>query len=65
MLMGERRDEYKVLVGKPEGKRPPERTRRRWQDNIKIDHREVAWRGAWTGSIWVRIEAGGGLLWMQ
>jgi hypothetical protein len=35
--MGERRGVYRVLVGKPEGKRPHGRPRRRWEDNIKID----------------------------
>ena len=35
--MGERRGVYRVLVGKPEGKRPLEGPRRRWEDNIKID----------------------------
>ena len=35
--MGERRDVYKVLVGKPEGKTLLGRTRRRWEDNIKMD----------------------------
>jgi hypothetical protein len=35
--MGERRGVYRVLVGKPEGKRPLVRPRRRWEDNIKID----------------------------
>jgi len=35
--MGERRGVYRVLVGKPEGKRPLGRPRRRWEDNIKID----------------------------
>jgi hypothetical protein len=35
--MGERRGAYRVLVGKPEGRRPLERPRRRWEDNIKID----------------------------
>jgi hypothetical protein len=33
------------LVGKPEGKRPLGRSRRRWDDNIKIDFQEVGWRG--------------------
>jgi hypothetical protein len=33
----EGRDMYRVLVGKPEGKRPLGRTRRRWEDNIKMD----------------------------
>ena len=32
---------YRVLVGKPEGKRPPERPRRRWEDNIKMNLQEV------------------------
>jgi hypothetical protein len=43
--MGERRKAYRILVGKPEGKRPLERPRRRWVDNIKIDLREVGWDG--------------------
>jgi hypothetical protein len=34
--MGEKRNEYRILVGKPEGKRPLERPRRRWVDNIKM-----------------------------
>jgi hypothetical protein len=47
--IGERRGAYRVLVGKPEGRRPLERPRRRWEDNIKMGLREVGW-GAWTGS---------------
>jgi hypothetical protein len=43
--MGERRDAYRALVGKPEGRRPLTRPRRRWEDNIKMDLREVGWRG--------------------
>jgi len=39
--MGEGRGVYKVLVGKPEGKRPLGRPRRRWEDNIKMGLREV------------------------
>jgi len=39
--MVERRGVYRVLVGKPEGKRPLERPRRRWEDNIKMDLQEV------------------------
>jgi len=39
--MGERRGVYRVLVGKPEGKRPFGRPRRRWEDNIKMDLQEV------------------------
>jgi hypothetical protein len=40
--------EHMVLVGKPEGKRPFGRPRRRWEDNIKMDLQEVGWgRGDW------------------
>jgi hypothetical protein len=39
--MGERRGVYRVLVGKPEGNRPLGRPRRRWEDNIEINHHEV------------------------
>ena len=39
--MGQARDVYGVLVGKPEGKRPLRRSRRRWEDNIKMDLQEV------------------------
>jgi hypothetical protein len=41
--MGERRVVYRVLVGKPEGKRPLGRPRRRWEENIKIDLQEVGY----------------------
>jgi len=41
--MVERRGLYSVLVGKPEGRRPPGRPRRRWEDNIKIDLQEVGY----------------------
>ena len=43
--MGERRGIYRVLVGKPEGKRPLGKPRRRWEDNIKMDLREVGCGG--------------------
>jgi len=42
--MGERRSVYRVLVGKPEGKRPLGRPRRKWEDNIKNDLQEVECR---------------------
>jgi len=43
--MGEGRGVYRVLVGKPEGKRPLGRPRHRWQDNIKMDFQEVGCGG--------------------
>jgi hypothetical protein len=43
--MGERRVVYRVLGGKPEGKRPLGRHRRRWKDNIKIDIQEMGYEG--------------------
>jgi len=43
--MGQRRSLYKVLVGKAEGRRPLRRTRRRWEDNIKMELREVGCGG--------------------
>jgi len=56
----ERRGAYRILVGKPEGKRSFGRPRRRWDDNILIFRK---WDGeAWTGLIWLRIGVGGGLL---
>jgi hypothetical protein len=44
--MGEGRGVYRVLVGRPEGKRPLGRHRRRWEDNIKMDLREIGIYGA-------------------
>jgi hypothetical protein len=62
--MGEGRSAYRILEGRPEGRRPLGRPRRRWEDNIKIYLQEVRWGGggAWTGLIWLRIGTGGGLL---
>jgi hypothetical protein len=48
--MGEGRGVYRVLVGKPEGKRPLGRPRRRWEDNIKLELRETEIHGARIGS---------------
>jgi hypothetical protein len=41
--MGEKRNSYRILVGKPEGKTPLGRPRRGWVDNITIDLREIGW----------------------
>jgi hypothetical protein len=59
--VGEKRGVYRLLVGKPEGKRPLGRSRRKWEDNINMEFRmwDVV---AWTGSSWIRIGAGGGHL---
>jgi hypothetical protein len=49
--MGEERNVYKVLMGKPEGKRPLGRPRRRWEDAIRMDLREIGW-----GSVdWIQL----------
>jgi hypothetical protein len=42
---GNKSNEYRILVGKPEGKRPLGRPRRRWEDNIKMDLRKMGWGG--------------------
>jgi hypothetical protein len=55
--MGEERKVYRVLVGKPEGKRPLERPRRRWFDGIRMDLREIG-RG-WSGFSWLKIGTSG------
>jgi hypothetical protein len=62
--MGEGRGMYRVLVGKPEGKRPLGRPRFRWDDNIKADLEEVGC-GGWAGLSWLRIETDGGQLLMR
>jgi hypothetical protein len=43
--MAEKMNAYRILVGKPEGKKPLRRSRRRWVDNIKIDLTEIGWGG--------------------
>ena len=58
---GEDRGVQRVLVGKPERKRPLGRPRRRWDDNIKMDLQEVG-GGLGTGWSWLRIGTGGGHL---
>jgi hypothetical protein len=61
--MEEKRNAYRILVGKPEGKRPLGRPRRRWVDGIKMDLRDIGWDGmVWIGSLWLRIGNIGGLL---
>jgi hypothetical protein len=48
--MGEKRNAYGLLVGKPEGKRPLGRPRRKWVNNIRMDLGEVGWSGVdWIG----------------
>jgi hypothetical protein len=47
--MGEKSNAYRKLVGNTEGKRPLERPRRRWVNNIRMDLREIGWGGTdWT-----------------
>jgi hypothetical protein len=43
--MGVKRNAYRILVSKPEGKRPLGRPRHRWVDNVKMDLREIGWDG--------------------
>jgi hypothetical protein len=59
--VGEERKVYKVLVGKPEGKRPLGIPRRRWEDGIRMDLRETG-LGVWIVFDWLRTGTGGGLL---
>jgi hypothetical protein len=59
--MGEEREVYKVLVGKSIGKRPLRRVKGRWEDGIRMDIREICWQ-MWSGSTWLKIGNGGGLL---
>jgi hypothetical protein len=59
--MREERVVYRVLVRKPEAKRPLGKPRRRWEDNIRMYLQEVGC-GVGTGFDWLRIEAGGGHL---
>jgi hypothetical protein len=62
--MAEERKMYKVLVGKPEGKRPLERPRHRWEDGIKMDLGKIGWgcgvdsTGSWMGLVGGCCECG-------
>jgi hypothetical protein len=61
--MGEKRNEYRLLVGKPEGKKPLGRPRCRWVDNIRLGLILGRWNGVmWTGLVRLRIGTGGELL---
>jgi hypothetical protein len=52
--MSARRNVYNILVGKPEGNRPLGRPRRKWEDNIKMDLRQIVWGGM----DWIRLVHG-------
>jgi hypothetical protein len=58
--MGKTRNAYRILVGKPEGKRPLGRPRLKWVEIIKMDDKHDG--AVWTGLIWLRIWSSGGLL---
>jgi hypothetical protein len=55
------RNIYKVPIGKTEGKRSFGRPMRRWEDNIRMNLREIGWEIV-TGFIWLRLGTNGGLL---
>jgi hypothetical protein len=61
---GDRRCVYRILVGKPYGKRSLGRPMRRWEDNIK-NNSSRSGVGAWVGLIWLRIGIIDGHLWMR
>jgi hypothetical protein len=61
LAYGQRKGEYRLFVGKPEGKRPLGRPRGKWDDNIKIHLQKVGWV-TWTGLIWLRIRTSDGIL---
>jgi hypothetical protein len=60
--MVERRGGYRVLVGKPEGRRPLGRSRHRWENCIKVDFKDVGWGMDWIDLAQNRDRWGGGLL---
>jgi hypothetical protein len=59
--VGEERKVYKVLVVKPEGNRPLGRPRRRWEDGVRMDLREIG-LGVWIGFDWLRTGTVSGVL---
>jgi hypothetical protein len=63
--MGEDRVVHRLLVEKPEGKRPLGRPRRRWGYNIEMDLQEVGGGVVGIGWSWLRIGTGGGHLWVR
>jgi hypothetical protein len=56
--MGETINAYKIVVEKPQEKKPLGTLRRRWEDNIKIDLMKLGWERVETGFIWLRIGIG-------
>jgi hypothetical protein len=60
----EERKVYRVLKWNPEGKKPLERPRRRWEDGIRMNLREIGW-GVWIGFSWLGTGTSGGMLWMR
>jgi hypothetical protein len=60
--IGEEKKLYKVLVGKPEGKRPLGRPRRRWEMRSEWNLGRLAWGRGWIGFDWLRKGTGSGLL---
>ena len=58
--MGDKGGAYKVLVGRPEGMRPPGRRRRRWENNIQNVSSRSRMGGSGTALVWLRIRTGAG-----
>jgi hypothetical protein len=59
--IGELGSACNILVGKPEGKRLIRRHKRRWEDNIRTDLREIGLK-IWIGCIWLKMRISGGIL---
>jgi hypothetical protein len=60
-MHGEMKNVYSMLIGKPEGKKQLGRSRRRWEDNIIMDLREIE-SDLWTGYIWLTTGTSGVLM---